>query len=214
MFVRIPFWFLVASLALVMLLRWVPVRYTPLMLKRAFQFRSDEDYCRKQKWVSLEDVSPVLIKAVLLCEDQKYYSHHGFDWDEMRTMWKLHKQEGMPIRGCSTISQQTAKNVFTFGSPTILRKAIEAYWTCLIELVWGKARILEVYLNVAEMGKGIYGVRVAALEYYDVPVKDLTAKEAVSLAITLPRPLVYSPLCLPPELRHKRQLVLDHFLGM
>ena len=146
-FIRIPFWFLVFSVLLVTLLRWVPVRYTPLMLKRAFQFRSDDSYHREQKWVSLEDISPELIKAVIYCEDQKYWAHRGFDWEELEVMWQQHRLEGSPLRGCSTISQQTAKNVFTFATPTWARKAVEAWWTCLIEWIWGKNRILEVYLN-------------------------------------------------------------------
>ena len=213
LFVRIPVWFILASLAVVTLLRWVPVRYTPVMLKRAFQFREDASYRTEQEWVSLEDISPELIKAVILSEDQKFYFHHGFDWAELHAMWTSHRKEGTRIRGCSTISQQTAKNVFTFGSPTVVRKALEAWWTVLIEVIWGKNRILEVYLNVAEMGKGIYGMQVAALEYYDVTVKNLTAKEAASLAVTLPRPLVYSPYKLPGELQRKRNAVICHLIG-
>ena len=148
LFVRIPILMITASILLVTLLRWVPVRYTPLMLKRAFQFRSDDSYHREQRWVSLEDMPPELIKAVVLCEDQKFYTHHGFDWDELRSVWRQHREEGAPLRGCSTISQQTAKNVFTFGTRTWIRKGMEAWWTVLIELILGKDRIMEVYLNV------------------------------------------------------------------
>jgi monofunctional biosynthetic peptidoglycan transglycosylase len=104
LFVRIPIWFLASSVLLVMLLRWVPVRYTPLMLKRAFQFKSDDSYHREQKWVSLEDMSPELIKAVTYCEDQRYWQHQGFDWTEMRAMWRGHRSEDVLLRGCSTIS--------------------------------------------------------------------------------------------------------------
>lgn len=194
LFVRIPFWFLVSSVLLVTLLRWVPVRYTPLMLKRAFQFRSDDSYQREQKWASLEDISPELIKAVIYCEDQKYWDHHGFDWEEMGAMWQQYQLEGTPLRGCSTVSQQTAKNVFTFATSTWARKAVEAYWTCLIEWIWGKNRILEVYLNVAEMGKGIYGMAAASSCYYDKPVSDLYLRQAVALAVSLPHPLVSNPI--------------------
>ena len=91
-FVRVPFGFLLTSIALVTLLRWVPVRYTPVMLKRAFQFRQEPGYRSEQEWVSLESISPELIKAVILAEDQKFYSHHGFDWDELNNMWKTHKE--------------------------------------------------------------------------------------------------------------------------
>ena len=194
LFVRIPVWFILASLAVVTLLRWVPVRYTPVMLKRAFQFREDASYRTEQEWVSLEDISPELIKAVILSEDQKYYFHHGFDWAEINAMWKSHRKEGTRIRGCSTISQQTAKNVFTFGSPTVVRKALEAWWTVLIEVIWGKNRILEVYLNVAETGRGLFGMETAAREYYGVRASELDAKQAVSLAVCFPEPLKATPV--------------------
>ena len=194
LFVRIPLWFILASLAAVTLLRWVPVRYTPVMLKRAFQFREDASYRTEQEWVSLEDISPELIKAVILSEDQKFYSHHGFDWAEIKAMWKSHRKEGTRIRGCSTISQQTAKNVFTFGSPTVLRKAVEAWWTLLIEVIWGKNRILEVYLNVAETGRGLFGMETAAMEFYGIHASELDAKQAVSLAVCLPEPLKATPV--------------------
>lgn len=211
-FVRIPLWFILASIALVTLLRWVPVRYTPVMLKRAFQFRSEENYRSYQEWVSLEEISPELIKAVILAEDQKFYSHHGFDWDELDTMWKSHQEEGTPLRGCSTISQQTAKNVFTFGTDTWLRKGLEAWWTVLIEHIWGKNRILEVYLNVAEMGKGIFGAELAAQAYYEVSAADLDARQAVALAVCLPHPLVSNPIVPTPFDRRRRTQLITQVL--
>ena len=194
--VRIPFWFILVSIALVTLLRWVPVRYTPVMLKRAFQFRQEPGYRSEQEWVSLENISPELIKAVVLAEDQKFWRHHGFDWDEMRAMWRSHRQEGTRIRGCSTISQQTAKNVFTFGSPTLFRKGLEAWWTVLIELIWGKERIMEVYLNVAEMGKGIFGAETLSVQCWEKHASELDLKESVTIAVLLPSPLITRPNCL------------------
>ena len=119
-------------------------------------------------------------------------------------MLKEHSDKGKKIRGCSTISQQTAKNVFTWGTQTCARKAFEAYWTFLIENIWGKERIMEVYLNVAEMGRGIYGAEAAAREYYDCHAADLTRSQAVAIAVCLPRPLVYSPVAPTPYLT-KRQ---------
>ena len=187
-FVRVPFGFLLTSIALVTLLRWVPVRYTPVMLKRAFQFRQEPGYRSEQEWVSLENISPELIKAVILAEDQKFWKHHGFDWKEMGAMWESHRQQGTRIRGCSTISQQTAKNVFTFGSPTIIRKGLEAWWTVLIEMIWGKERIMEVYLNVVEMGQGLYGMQTAARKYFGLSANELSAKESVCLAVCLRLP--------------------------
>ena len=210
LFVRIPLWFILASIALVTLLRWVPVRYTPVMLKRAFQFRQEPGYRSEQEWVSLEDISPELIKAVVLAEDQKFWRHHGFDWAEMRAMWRSYRQEGTRIRGCSTISQQTAKNVFTFGSPTLLRKGLEAWWTALIELIWGKERIMEVYLNVAEMGKGIFGAELASQEYYNLPAADLDARQAVALIVCLPHPLKSNPIVPTPSDRCRRTRLINH----
>lgn len=208
LFIRIPFWFIVTSVALVTLLRWVPVRYTPLMLKRAFQFRSDDSYHREQKWVSLEDISPELIKAVIYCEDQKYWDHHGFDWEEVDAMWRQHQLEGSPLRGCSTISQQTAKNVFTFATSTWARKAIEAYWTCLIEWIWGKNRILEVYFSVVEMGKGVYGMAAASECYFDTAVSALSNRQAIALAVCLPSPLSGNPLRPNAYQRQRRQIIM------
>ena len=212
LFVRIPIWFILASIAIVTLLRWVPVRYTPVMLKRAFQFRSEENYHSCQEWVSLENISPELIKAVILAEDQKFYHHHGFDWDELDRMWKAHRQEGSPLRGCSTISQQTAKNVFTFGTGTWLRKGLETWWTFLIEHIWGKNRILEVYLNVAEMGKGLFGAELAAKEYYEVPAAELDARQAIALAVCLPHPLKSNPLIPLPIDRRRRTSLMSEAL--
>lgn len=211
LFVRIPIWFILASIAIVTLLRWVPVRYTPVMLKRAFQFRSEENYHSCQECVSLENISPELIKAVILAEDQKFYSHQGFDWDELQAMWQSHQQEGSPLRGCSTISQQTAKNVFTFGTDTWLRKGLETWWTFLIEHIWGKNRILEVYLNVAEMGKGIFGAELAAKEYYEVPAAELDARQAIALAVCLPHPLKSDPIVPLPADRARRINLIESY---
>ena len=189
----------VLSLALVTLLRWVPVRYTPVMLKRAFQFREVQGFQTEQEWVSLGEISPELIKAVIAAEDGRFFKHHGFDTDAVRAMWKAHRKDGTPIRGCSTISQQTAKNVFTFGTRFPLRKIPEAYWTVLIELIWGKFRILEVYLNVAEWGRGIYGAERASIEYFGIPAANLNPAQAAAMAVCLPRPLLERPGSLSPE---------------
>lgn len=201
--------FFLTSIALVTALRWVPVRYTPVMLKRDFQFRKSADYHTRQDWVSLDQISPELISAVLTTEDQRFFSHHGFDWRELRTVWKKHRTAGKPLRGCSTISQQTAKNVFTFGTPTVARKAVESYWTVLIEMLWGKRRILEVYLNVAEMGRGIFGAEAAAGNYYGIPARRLDKKQAASIAVCLPRPLVSNPDCLDKESRARLNRLLS-----
>ena len=192
--VRIPFWFVVLSIALVFLFKWVPVRYTPLMLKRSIQNAKTANYDTRRHWKPLEEISPEMVKAVIISEDSMFDVHHGFDWDQMRTMWKDYREKGKELRGCSTISQQTAKNVFTFGTHTWVRKGLEGYWTILIEAIWGKRRIMEVYLNVIETGPGLYGVEAAARKYYHCHAAALDRFQAAYIAVCLPRPLVYSPV--------------------
>ena len=201
--------FVLLSMALVTLLRWVPVRHTPVMLKRAFQFRDREDFRTDREWVSLEYVSPELIKAVIAYEDTRFFSHHGFDFKALKAMWKAHRADGARLRGCSTISQQTAKNVFTFGTHSPLRKIPEAWWTVLIELIWGKRRILEVYLNVAEWGVGLYGAERASIEYFGIPAANLHAEQAAAMAVCLPKPLLARPDNLPPEMKRHSSRILQ-----
>ena len=193
LFVRLPFWAIVISVALVTLLKWVPVWYTPVMLKHSVQYRKVEDYHTRQKWVPIEQMSPALIQAVIASEDNLFCEHKGFDWQEMKKMYAQHQEKGKKIRGCSTISQQVAKNVFTFGSRTWVRKAAEVYWTFLIEKIWGKQRIMEVYLNVAETGKGLYGVEAASIHYYGLTAKEIDKRQACAIAASLPDPWDRSP---------------------
>ncbi len=203
-FLRIPFWLVVASILLVTLLKWVPVRYTPLMLKRSIQFRKTENYHTQQNWVSLEQFSPQLIQSVVYCEDRRFFEHRGFDWEEIRKVREAHRTKGKALRGCSTISQQTAKNVFTWGTSTWARKIFEAYFTFLIEKIWGKERIMEVYLNVAEMGRGVYGAEAAALQYFGCHAAGLSRSQAVAIAVCLPNPLRYSPVAPGPYLTRRQ----------
>lgn len=189
----IPAGFVVASVLLVTLLKWVPVTSTPLIMLRGLQNIGDKAVTVKYKWTPIEDISDDMIKAVIASEDQKFLWHNGFDFDEIRRMKQEHMFDGSPVRGCSTISQQTAKNCFTFCTHTRFRKAVEAYYTVLIEKIWGKKRIMEVYLNVAELSPGIYGAEAAARHYYHIHASDLTMADATSLACCLPNPLHRSP---------------------
>lgn len=187
--VYIPAGAVLYSILLVLLLQWVPVTYTPLMLKRSLHSISRKD-C---KWTPIEDISDEMIYAVIAAEDQRFFLHNGFDWQEIGRMKQEHLFDGSPVRGCSTISQQTAKNCFTWCTKTWLRKGAEAYFTVLIEKIWGKERILEVYLNSAEMGPGIYGVEAAANNFYHTHASDLTMADASALACCLPNPLHRDP---------------------
>lgn len=192
-FLRIPIGFVLFSLAAVLILKYVPVYYTPLMLKRTIEFRGDSKFRTEKKWTPIEKISPYMPHAAVLGEDGNFYSHNGFDWDEIENMLQEHVEDGKKIRGCSTISQQTAKNVFTLCTGTWLRKASEAWWTVLIELIWGKERIMEVYLNVAEMGKGIYGVEAASEHYFRHDASHMSRSESAALVCCLPNPLKRTP---------------------
>ena len=163
------------------------------MLKRSLQNIEQKDYRNNRTWVDIEDISPVMVRAVLASEDGRFMEHWGFDVKELLKMKNEHKKQGKKIRGCSTISQQVAKNCFTFCGHTWWRKGFEAYYTLLIELLWSKERIMEVYLNVAETGKGVFGVEEAAMRNFDRHASKLTTHQAVSIACVLPNPLIRSP---------------------
>lgn len=190
--VYIPAGAILSSLLLVLLLKWMPVTITPLMLKRSLHPAAGNVVA--VKWTPIEDISAEMIYAVIAAEDQRFFRHNGFDYDEIGQMKREHLSEGRPVRGCSTISQQTAKNCFTWCTRTWLRKGIEAYFTVLIENIWGKERILEVYLNVVEFGAGIYGVEAAAKRFYHIHASDLTMADASSLVCCLPDPLHRDPV--------------------
>jgi monofunctional glycosyltransferase len=178
---------LFASISPVVLYRAVPPPATPLMLIRAA-----EGYGLTKTWRPLDAISPQLIRAVLAGEDQKFCEHHGFDWDAIREAWRRYRQGEGRLRGASTISMQTAKNVFLWPGRDWVRKALEAYFTVLIELAWGKERIIEVYLNVIEWGPGIYGAEAAAQFYFHKSARALTADEASRLAAIVPDPRQWS----------------------
>ena len=191
--IYIPTGFLLLSLSWVLTYKWLPVKWTPLMIVRSIENRDVEGYENKQNWVSLENVDPVLIESILMAEDQRFFLHKGFDWVELARMKGEFYKQGKPIRGCSTISQQVAKNCFTFGRRTWARKAIEAYYTVLIETLWGKERILEVYLNVAETGRGLFGVETACQRFFGCYASEVSLDDAAALACVLPKPLARTP---------------------
>ena len=191
-FVKVPLALFLLSLLAVTVLKWVPVYVTPLMIMRAVEFRHDDDFKTTRKWCRLEDISPEMMKAVITSEDNLFCKHHGFDMKAIKEAREENK-EGKRLRGGSTISQQTAKNVFTFHKRTLWRKGVEGYFTVLIELIWGKERIMEVYLNVIETGKGVYGVQAAAQKYFHKDAAELSRKEASAIAVCLPSPLKRNP---------------------
>ncbi len=190
-FKKVTLYFFVISILLVIILRFVPVFFTPLMITRAIEQKLDgKEMTCSHYWVSLDQISPNLQKAVIASEDGSFLHHHGFDFTAMQKAFK-YNSKGKKIKGGSTISQQTAKNVFLWQGRSYVRKIFEAYFTVLIELFWGKERIMEVYLNSIEMGQGVYGAQAAAEHWYQKDAKNLSTQQAAGIAAILPNPRKY-----------------------
>ncbi|WP_328799520.1 monofunctional biosynthetic peptidoglycan transglycosylase [Sandaracinobacteroides hominis] len=183
-FILKAFAFLVAfSLVWVVATRWINPPTTFLMARDHFN-----GVIVYQDWVGLDEMSRHIPRAVIAAEDANFCSHRGFDIEAIEKAMERNKQ-GKKLRGGSTISQQTAKNAFLWPGRTMVRKGIEAWFTVLIEFIWGKPRIMEVYLNVAEFGRGVFGVEAASQHYFKKPASKLTRQEAARLAAILPQPI-------------------------
>ncbi len=181
------------SVLLVTILKWFPVYITPLILIRTGEYALDGKWVSiKKDWTPIEEISPHLQKAVIASEDPKFLDHSGFDFVAISKAIEANKKRQIKIGG-STITQQTAKNVFLYPTRSYFRKGLEAYFTILIELIWDKRRILEVYLNVIELGPGIYGAEAAAEHFYHKKAKDLSIGEAQLFAAILPNPRKWNP---------------------
>ena len=192
-FWKLIIWFNIVSLFFVVLYKFVPVPYTPLMVIRYFENKSaGKNIETKHHWVPLENISKNLQKAVIASEDGRFFEHYGLDFSAMQKA-AVGNFKGKKLKGGSTITQQTAKNVFLWQGRSYFRKALEAYYTVLIELIWGKERILEVYLNSIEMGDGIYGAEAATQHWYKKECKSLTRIQAAGIAAILPNPRRFSP---------------------
>ena len=201
--------FFSTSILAVIAYRFIPVYVTPLMFVRCYQQLTAGEQVRwRHSWKSLEQISPHLPVAVMASEDQRFLIHHGFDYEAIQDAIeynKTHKRK----RGASTITQQTAKNVFLWHGKTWLRKGLESYFTFLIELFWSKQRIMEVYLNSIEMGKGIYGAEAVAQNHFSKKALDLSRSECALIAATLPNPLRFSSKS-PSAYMLKRQRQIEH----
>ncbi len=180
--------FFVGSFILAFIFRFVPVPVTPLMLIRTTSSLFDQKFIGIEKsWVPLEQISPHLQTAVLKAEDYQFFEHNGFDYNAIQKAYK-HNQTHPRKKGASTISQQTAKNLFLWPHRSWLRKGLEAYFTVLIEATWSKKRILEVYLNVIELGPGLYGAEAASQKFFKRKAKYLNSSQSALLAAVLPNP--------------------------
>jgi len=180
---------LALSWLMVLVLRFVPPWTSAVMLERhvGAWVHGERDFHLRQRWVPWGQMSPYVPLAMVASEDQKFPYHHGFDFDSIQNAMDA-ADEGKRLRGASTISQQTAKNLFLWNGRSFVRKGLEAYFTVLIELTWPKQRILEVYANIAELGDGIYGVGAASDAYFRIPPARLSPSQAARLAAVLPNP--------------------------
>ena len=186
---NILIFFFTSTILSVVILKYIPVYITPLMLIRAVEQMIDGKSPRiSHHWVPLEEISHNLPQAVMASEDNLFLKHKGFDLEQIQKA-QIEAQEGKRQRGASTISQQTARNVFLWQKRSWLRKGLEAYFTFLIEAVWGKERIMEVYLNSIEMGKGIYGADAVARYNFNTTPDRLTKDQCAYIAVSLPNPL-------------------------
>ena len=188
-------WFFIISIGLTIAYRFLPVPVTPLMLIRCVEQKQEgKDMKLKKDWVSYDEISPALPLAVVAAEDQLFLNHYGFDFTAIEKALKNNekKSKRKKMKGASTISQQTAKNVFLWPSRTWVRKGFEVYFTGLIEICWSKQRILEVYLNVVEMGDGVYGAEAAAQYHFKRSAAKLNREQSALIAACLPNPRKFS----------------------
>jgi monofunctional glycosyltransferase len=207
---KIVLWFLGISVGLVLVFKFVPVFYTPLMLTRSIENKMEgKDMVCSHEWVPLNRISRNLQKAVIASEDGRFLTHHGFDFEAIQKAMENNEQ-GKKLKGGSTISQQTAKNVFLWQGRSYLRKGLEAYFTVLIELIWGKERIMEVYLNSIEMGDGVYGAQAACQYWYRKDASSLTKIQAAGIAAILPNPRKYKATNSSAYINRRKSRIVKH----
>ncbi len=212
---RILLAFLIYSFGLTLLYAFAPVYFTPLMAIRLGEqfFQEGREMRLKKTWTPIDRISRHMTQAVVASEDQKFLDHFGFDTEAIQKAIEGNKA-GKSIKGGSTISNQTAKNVFLWPGRNYLRKGLEAYFTILIEIFWSKERIIEVYLNVIETGDGIYGVEAAAQHFFDKPAEKLSSEEAALVAAVLPNPLRWSPSEPTTYIRQRQNWILRNMRNL
>lgn len=205
---KVLIWFVLFSVIWVLAYRFINPPITLLMVQRDFERKADGKPAKiDQKWVKFEDISDNMKRAAVSAEDQLFLQHIGFDIKAIEQAY-VNNAKGKKMRGGSTISQQTAKNVFLWPGRSFIRKGFEAYFTLLIELLWSKERILEVYLNVIEMGDGIYGAEAASQAYYGKSCSKLSKSEAALIAACFPNPRKWTPKKPTRYIRHKQYLII------
>jgi len=196
--------FFASTILAVIVFRFMPVYFTPLMVIRTVQQMSEgEKPVFHHHWVSSKHISKNLKKAVIASEDQRFYDHWGFDVGQIKKAVKENNRRRKP-RGASTISQQTAKNVFLWPRSSWVRKGLEFYFTVLVEVFWSKDRILEVYLNSIETGDGIYGAEAVAKDHFHATAENLTKRQSAVIAATLPNPIRFNSKHPSPYIRRRQ----------
>jgi monofunctional biosynthetic peptidoglycan transglycosylase len=201
--------FLALSILAVIVLRFMAPPFSALMVERRIgSWFAEGKYSPTYKWVSFDKIAPVMSAAVIASEDQKFSDHYGFDIDAIQRAMG-HNERSSRTKGASTLTQQTAKNMFLWSSRSWFRKGVEAYFTVLLETFWGKRRILETYLNIVEFGDGIYGVEAAAQYYFRKPASRLNSEEAAILAAVLPNPRRYKVKSPGSYVRDRQQWILQ-----
>jgi monofunctional biosynthetic peptidoglycan transglycosylase len=201
---RIFLWLFIAQLFYIVVLKWIN---PPITITQFVSWVSGHGL--KRNYVSNNNISPYAKLAVISAEDQLFPDHHGFDWKEIKKAMAYNQKKPGRIHGASTISQQVAKNIFLWQGRNWIRKGLEVYFTFMIELIWGKKRILELYLNEIEMGEGIFGIEMAAEKYFNRAAKDLTRQEAAMIAACLPNPKRYSVKPLSGYVSSRSQWVMQ-----
>ncbi len=209
-FIKVTIWFFGLSILGTILFRFIPIPFTPLMIIRCIeQVTAGKEIKLKKDWVRIEKISSALPLAAIAAEDQNFEEHFGFDLDAISKARAYNeKYPGKRPKGASTISQQTAKNVFLWPSRSWIRKGFEVYFTFLIEVFWSKKRIMEVYLNVIEMGNGIYGAEAAAQTFFKKPAAKLSVKESALIAAVLPNPRRWSAAKPTSYIKKKSQRIV------
>ncbi len=206
---RLTLFFFASTILVTLLYRFIPVYITPLMVIRSCEQLIDEKKITfHHTWVPIEEISKHMPMAVIASEDNRFMTHHGIDFIELEKAIEENKSRKRP-RGASTISQQTAKNVFLWPQSSYLRKGLEVYFTGLIELFWGKERIMEVYLNSIEVGKGIYGVEAVAQQHFQKNASQLTKRQCALVAATLPNPLRFNSAKPSPYMLRRQSQILS-----
>lgn len=205
---KVLLWFLTVTILWVLFYRFVNPPITLLMIQRNIERSSaGKAHRMEQKWVDFEEISDNMKRAAVSAEDQLFLKHIGFDVKAIEKAFQTNKK-GKKIKGGSTISQQTAKNVFLWPGRSWVRKGFEAYFTLLIEILWSKERILEVYLNVIEMGDGVYGAEAAAQAYYGKSCRKMSRAQAALIAACFPNPRRWTPKKATSYIRHRQYLIM------